>query len=77
MTSTGPGEVCASPRGHKQNLACTKTQRKGVVTPQETEPKLLVRVGGSPVKVWAHHGDEGTGNSSPGGPSWRVPLTLP
>ena len=29
----------------QQNLACTKTQRKGAVTPQETEPKLPASVG--------------------------------
>ena len=28
--------------GHRQNLVHTKAQRKGAVTPQETEPKLLV-----------------------------------
>ena len=39
--------------GHKQNLACAKTQRKGAVTPQETEPDS---VGGSPVEVWVSRG---------------------
>ena len=29
---------------HKQNLVCTRTQRKGAVTPQETEPDLAVSV---------------------------------
>ena len=37
---------------HKQNLARTKTQRKGAVTPQETEPKLPAIVGGSPAEAW-------------------------
>ena len=39
-------------RRHKQNFACTKTQRKGTVNPQETEPKLPVSVGGPPVEAW-------------------------
>ena len=30
--------------GHKQNLVHTRTQEKGVATPQETEPDLLVSV---------------------------------
>ena len=38
-------------RGHKQNLSCTRTQEKGAVTPQETEPDLPASVGGSPVKI--------------------------
>ena len=37
--------------GHKQNFVLTKTQRRGVVTPEETEPKLLANVGGPPVEV--------------------------
>ena len=35
--------------GHKQNLECTKTQRKGAVIPQETELKLPASAGGPPV----------------------------
>ena len=56
-------------RGHEQNLACTKTQRKAAVTPQETEPKLPAIVEGL---LWrcgsagAHDRDTGTGNSSLG-----------
>ena len=34
----------------------TKTQRKGAVTLQETEPKLSASVGGPPVKVWVGRG---------------------
>ena len=30
--------------GHKQNLVCTRTQEKGAVTPQETDPVLPVSV---------------------------------
>ena len=37
--------------GHKQNFVCTKTQRKGAVTPQEVEQKLRTSVGGSPRKA--------------------------
>ena len=36
--------------GHKWNLVCSKTQRKGAATPQETEPKLPASVGGSLVE---------------------------
>ena len=37
--------------GHKQNLACTKTQGEGAMIPQETEPDLSASVGKSPVEV--------------------------
>ena len=30
--------------GYKQNLVCTRTQEKGAVIPQETDPELYVRV---------------------------------
>ena len=30
--------------GRKQNLVCTRTQEKGAVTPQETDPDLSVSV---------------------------------
>ena len=33
---------------HKQNLVCTRTQEKGAVSPQETEPDLPVSVQDSP-----------------------------
>ena len=48
MTSAGPREADSSLGGHKRNLARTKTQRKGAVTPQETEPKLPANAGVSP-----------------------------
>ena len=54
---------------HKQNLVCTKTQRKGGVTPEEIKPHLPVIVVGSPVKVWVGSGSPwewNTGSSSPG-----------
>ena len=37
--------------GHKQKLVCTRIQRKGAVTLQETEPDLPARVGGYAVQV--------------------------
>ena len=55
--------------GDKQNLACTKTQREGAVTPQETEMKLPASVGGSSVEALVGSGssqDGGSGSSSPG-----------
>ena len=53
----------SSLRGHKQNLVCTKTQKKRAGTPQETEPKLPASVGGisrASLQGW------GTGSSNPG-----------
>ena len=38
--------------GHKQNIVHTKTQEKGAVTPQETDPGLPVSVQESLVEVW-------------------------
>ena len=37
---------------HKQNLVPTRTQEKGAVTPQETDPDLPMGVQESPVEVW-------------------------
>ena len=42
--------------GHKQNLVCTRTQEKGAVTPQETDPDLPVSVQESPAEVWVGGG---------------------
>ena len=64
MTSAGPREADSSLGGHKRNLARTKTQRKGAVTPQETEPKLHDSVGDllwRPGPAETHHGDGDTG----------------
>ena len=50
-----------------------KTQRRGAVIPQETEPKLFANVGGSPVEAWASRASpQGLGH-------WKVPfgITLP
>ena len=49
-TSTGLGETETLGR-HKQNLVFTRTQGKGTVIPQETEPDLPVSAWGSPAKV--------------------------
>ena len=38
--------------GHKQNLMCTRTQEKGAVTPQETDPDLPVSVRESLAEMW-------------------------
>ena len=38
--------------GDKQNLVCTRTQEKGAVTPQETDPDLPVSVQESPAEAW-------------------------
>ena len=37
--------------GHKQNLVHTRSQEKGAVTPDETDPDLPVSVQESPVEV--------------------------
>ena len=50
-TSTALGETDSTLGGHKQNLACIKTQGKGAVTPKEAEPDLPASVGGSPWEV--------------------------
>ena len=41
-------------RQHQQNPVCTRTQKKGAVTPQETEPDLLMTVQESPAKAWVN-----------------------
>ena len=42
--------------GHKQNLVCTRTQEKGAVTTQETDPDLPVSVQESLVEAWVGGG---------------------
>ena len=49
-TYTGPGKQTLG--GHKQNLVHTRTQEKGAVTPQETDPDLPVSVQYSLAEVW-------------------------
>ena len=48
--------------GHKQNLVHTRSQEKGAVTPDETDPDLPVSVQESPVEVRV--GGEGSKCSS-------------
>ena len=40
--------------GHKQNLVCTRTQEKGAVSSQESEPDLPVSVHEYPVEAWVN-----------------------
>ena len=42
--------------GHKQNLIHTRTQDKGVMTPQETEPDLPGSVRESLAEIWVDSG---------------------
>ena len=49
-TYTGLGKQTLG--GHKQNFVHTRTQEKGAVTPQETDPDLLVSVQESLAEVW-------------------------
>ena len=53
-TSTGLGKWTLG--GHKQNLVCTRSQEKGVVAPQETEPDLPVSVQESLAEAWVNSG---------------------
>ena len=53
-TSTGLGRQTVG--GCKQNLVCIKTQEKGTVTSQETEPDLPVSVWESLVEVQVDSG---------------------
>ena len=67
-TSTGLGKTDSTLEGHKQNLVCTRTQGKGGVIPQETEPDLVVWEGLLQRRVFAvaHRRDGGTVSSSHG-----------
>ena len=42
--------------GHKQNLVSTRTQEKGAVTTQETNPDLPVSVQESLAEAWVRDG---------------------
>ena len=53
-TFTGMGEQTLGE--HKQNLACTRSQEKGAVSPQNTEPDLPVSVQESLVEAWVDSG---------------------
>ena len=50
-TYTGLGKQTLD--GHKQNIVCTRTHKKGAVTPQETKPDLPMSVQETPVEVLA------------------------
>ena len=49
-TYTGLGKQTLG--GHRQNLVCIRTQEKGAVIPQETDPDLPGSVQESKVEVW-------------------------
>ena len=57
----------------KKNFALTKTQRKGAVTPQVTEPKLPPRAGGSPLEAWVGQQRFTTGTGALATPLWEGP----
>ena len=72
-TFTGLGKQTLE--GHKKNLVCTRTEEKGAVTPQETEPELPVTVQESPVEAWVNSGlpeVRSTDYNSPGSHSMLV-----
>ena len=71
-TSTRLGETDSS-LGGTNKTARSKTQRKGAVTPQETEPKLAASVGGSPVEAGVSRGSP-QGQREWQGPSGKVPM---
>ena len=48
-TSTGLGKQILG--GHKQNLVHSRSQEKGAVSIQETDPDLLVSLGESPAEA--------------------------
>ena len=52
--SVGQGKQALG--GHKQNLVHTSTQKKGAVTPPETEPDLPTSVQESLAEVWVGSG---------------------
>ena len=42
--------------GHRQNPVCTRTQEKGAVSPQNTDPDLPVSVQESPAEAYVDGG---------------------
>ena len=52
--STGLGKQTLGE--HKQNLVHTRTQEKGAVAPEETDPALPVSVHESPSDAWVSGG---------------------
>ena len=53
-TYTGLGKQTLG--GHKQNLVHTRTQEKGAVTPQESDPDLPVETQESLAEAWVGGG---------------------
>ena len=53
---TSTGMVKETLGGHKQSFVWTRSQEKGAVTPQETEPDLPVSFQESLVKTWVSSG---------------------
>ena len=53
-TYTGLGKQTLA--GQKQNLMCTRTQEKGAVTAQKTDPDLPGSVQESPAEAWVGGG---------------------
>ena len=45
-----------TPGEHKQNVVHTRTQEKGAVTPQETDPDIPMSVQESLVEAWLKDG---------------------
>ena len=61
-TSTELGET-ETLRGYKQNRVCNKTQEKGAVIPEETEPNSPMSSWESPAEAWVDSGlPQGPGN---------------
>ena len=58
--------------GHKQNLVCIRTQEKGAVTPQETDPDLPVSVQESLVEAWVSGGCCRAGGVECSSASWDL-----
>ena len=54
ITYTGLGKQTLG--GHKQKLVGSRTQEKGAVTPQETDPALPMSVQESPAEAWVGSG---------------------
>ena len=53
-TYTGLGKQTLG--GHKQNLVCTRTQERGAMAPQETDPDLSVSVQETLAEAWVGGG---------------------
>ena len=61
-------------KGYKKNLVCTKTQRKGAMTPQETESKHLLVLEGLLWRLDQQGLTPGMGHWQR--QSWKVPLGI-